>query len=254
MKKITGTKEWAKKTINLFTGDCSNGCIYCYASANNRRFGKSPEKVLKGNLLTHNFRKRDYLTMYPSAHDIRMEDIEHHIQFLKNFLGSGSSILIVSKPSLMVIDNLCRELKPFQDQVEFRFTVGSSNSSLLEFYEPNAPRYSERYASIVRASVLGYRVSLSIEPMLDPYPDRIIEDVKGFVTGDIWIGKLNQAKARIISNGYRSKLYVATELMRWQAKDSNILDIAERLSKYPNVKWKDSIQEVISRNKNTVNS
>lgn len=249
MNKITGTKEWASKTINLFTGNCDNACIYCYASANNWRFGKSGEKVLKQDLLTHNFRKREYLTMYPSAHDIRIEDIEHHVQFLKNFLRSGSPILIVSKPSLIAIDILCRELKPFQDQIEFRFTVGTSNSSLLEFYEPNAPRYSERYASIVRASVLGYKVSLSIEPMLDPCPDRIIEDVKGFITGDIWIGKLNQAKARIISNGYRFKLYVATELMKWQAKDSNILDIVERLSKYPNVKWKDSIQEVISKNK-----
>lgn len=244
--KITGTKEWAEKTINLFTGDCANGCIYCYASANNKRFNKPSDKVLKKNILHHNFKKREYLTMYPSTHDIRFEDIDLHVQFLHNFLKSGSQILIVTKPSLLAIDRLCQELKPYQAQIEFRFTVGSSNSVTLGFFEPNAPRYSERYAAVIRASTLGYRVSLSIEPMLDQNPERIIEDVKDFITGDIWVGKMNQPKARLKLNGNEDKLSKVMELAEWQANDKNILGIVKKLSKYPNVRWKDSIQEVIS--------
>jgi DNA repair photolyase len=249
MNKITGTKEWAEKTINLYTGDCANACIYCYASANNRRFGKSSDKVLKGNLQTHNFRKRDYLTMYPSAHDIRVEDIEHHIRFLKNFLASGSPILIVSKPSLKVVDTLCRELNPFREQIEFRFTIGSSNSKVLEFFEPNAPSYEERYAAIIRASTLGYKVSLSIEPMLDNNPERIIEDARDFLKGDIWVGKMNHPTNRIVANGYRYKLNTTLELVKWQSDDVNILELVKRLSRYPNVRWKDSIQNVINKSK-----
>ncbi|MDX9847447.1 MAG: hypothetical protein RBT74_10745 [Tenuifilaceae bacterium] len=245
MKK-TGTREWAEKTINLFTGNCANGCIYCYASANNNRFGKPGDKVLKKDILRHNYQKREYLTMYPSTHDIRLEDIELHVEFLQNFLRSGSPMLIVSKPSLLVVERLCKELKPFRDQVEFRFTIGSSNSAALSFFEPEAPRYSERYASVIRASTLGYRVSLSIEPMLDQHPERVIEDMKEFITGDIWVGKLNQPQARLKLNGHEDKLAKVMRLVEWQSNNENIMEIVWRLSKYPNVRWKDSIQEVIN--------
>ena len=248
MATIKGTKEWAAKNINLFTGDCPNGCIYCYAKANNHRFNKPSEYRVKEELLTKTFRKRDYLTMYPSAHDIRFADIYFHLTFLKNFLKSGSPILIVSKPTSLVVSILCHELMPFRDQIEFRFTIGSYRNDVLAFYEPNAPNYDERFAASMVAWTNGFKVSLSIEPMLDTHPDRIIKDVKDFITGDIWVGKLNHPKARLVANGHRDKIDRVMELAEWQSKDENILRIVERLSKYPNLRWKDSIQEVIKRN------
>lgn len=246
--KITGTKEWAAKNINLFTGDCPNGCIYCYAKANNHRFNKPSEYRVKEELLTKTFRKRDYLTMYPSAHDIHMKDIDWHLAFLKNFLKTGSKILIVTKAQFSAINLLCRELIEHKDQIEFRFTIGSSIDKVLEFYEPNAPKYDERYASLIRAFISGYKVSLSIEPMLDTHPDRIIREAMDFINGDIWVGKMNHPKARLVANGHRDKIDRVMELVEWQSKDENILGIVERLSRYPNIKWKDSIQEVIKRN------
>lgn len=246
MSKLTGTKEWAKKNINLFTGNCENACIYCYAVANNWRFGKAGEQVIKKDLLTHNFRKRDYVTMYPSAHDIRMKDIGYHVQFLKNFLSSGSRLLIVTKADAECTAILGKELYDYRDQVEFRVTIGSANQHVLEFFEPNAPKVWDRLAALTIANSI-FKTSLSIEPMLDTSPKKILERFSDFVSGDIWIGKLNRSKYRIIANGYRYKLSRALELVKWQSDDNNILRIVEKLSKYPNVRWKDSIREVIER-------
>ena len=244
---LTNTKQWAKYTINLFTGKCQNGCIYCYSNADIARFKQSPEKGIKADFLYKDFRKRDELTMYPSSHDIRFEDIEQHIAFLKNFLRSGSPILIVTKPDYYCISELIRELEAFKNQVEFRFTIGSYDSDILSFYEPNTSNFTQRIFSVRVAFLAGYKTSISIEPMLDKYPEGIIDDVLPFVTESIWIGKLNLAKVRLTLNGQADKWPQVQELVNWQSNDQNILELVQRL-KYPKIKWKDSIQKVIDEN------
>jgi DNA repair photolyase len=245
---LTNTKQWAKYTINLFTGKCQNGCIYCYRNADIGRFKQSPEKGIKADFLYKDFRKRDELTMYPSSHDIRFEDIEQHIAFLKNFLRSGSPILIVTKADMVCSIMLCKALNQYKEQVEFRFTIGSLNNDITRFYEPNAPSLFSRLNSLIRAYNNGYKTSLSIEPMLDKYPERVIKDVLPFVTESIWIGKLNLAKVRLTLNGHADKWPQIQELVNWQSNDQNILELVQRLSKYPKIKWKDSIQKVIDEN------
>lgn len=242
---LTNTKQWARYTINLFTGKCKNGCIYCYRNADIARFKQSPEMVIKTEFLTKDFRKRNDLTMYPSSHDIRFEDIQEHIVFLKNFLRTGSPILLVTKPNYYCISTLCEELEAFKSQIEFRFTIGSDNNEVLRFYEPNTSLFSNRLFSLRLAFLKGYKTSISIEPMLDQYPDRVIQEVLPYVTESIWIGKLNLAKVRLTLNGHADKWPQVQELVNWQANDQNILELVQRLSKYPKIKWKDSIQKVI---------
>jgi DNA repair photolyase len=242
---LTNTKQWARYTINLFTGKCQNGCIYCYRNADIARFKQSPGKGIKAEFLTKDFRKRDELTMYPSSHDIRPEDIQQHIAFLKNFLRSGSPILIVTKPNFYCISKLCNELGAFKSQIEFRFTIGSDNNGVLRFFEPDASLFANRLYSLSLAFAEGYKTSISIEPMLDQYPDRVIQEVLPFVTESIWIGKLNLARVRLTLNGQADKWPQVQELVTWQSNDQNILELVQRLSKYPKIRWKDSIQTVI---------
>lgn len=252
MKSPTGTKEWADKNINLFKGFCANGCLYCYATANIIRYKQNQEWKVREDVICKSFNKRDYLTMYPSAHDIRFEDIEHHVTFLTNFLKSRSNILIVSKPSPESINRLCAKLINFKDQIEFRFTVGSTDNKTLKFFEPNAPSFEERKTSLMIASHYGYKTSLSIEPMLDDVPYGIINRCYQYVSGDIWIGKVNNIKARMSLNGHKDKIEEATRITEWQNDDYTILSMVDELnnSMYKNmIKWKDSIKEVIERNK-----
>jgi len=248
MKKKTGTKEWAENSLNLYTGNCANGCIYCYANANNYRFKKSSEFKIKAAMLGHNFKKREGVTMYPSAHDIRPENLTMHVEFLKRFLMPGNKVLIVTKAFPECISRLCKELKPYREQVEFRFTIGSSNSAILHFYEPNASSFLQRAESVVIAYDAAFETSLSIEPMLDESPELIINNLRPFISGEIWLGKMNHAIARVASNNHKDKLQLVKKLIIWQHSDTNIMGIVNNLSSNPQVRWKDSIADVIERN------
>lgn len=246
-KSITGTKEWAEKNENLFQGKCPNNCIYCYAHANISQYKQNPEYRLNKEQLTRTFERRKYKTMYPSTHDIHFENIKDHVTFLKNFLKSGNEVLIVTKPRYECIETLCSELQIYKGQIEFRFTIGSSRSEILKYYEPDAPDFAERIKCLTTAFFSGYKTSLSIEPMLDTFPEGVIERVIDYVSGDIWIGKMNHAKARLSLNGHADKKKRVQDLVDWQNDDKNILSLVKRLSHYPRIKWKDSIQKVIDR-------
>lgn len=248
-KRPTGTKEWAEKNINLFKGRCPNKCIYCYAGANITRYKQGTE--WKMNMLVYNAsynRLRPYTTMYPSAHDIRPENISDHVMFLLKFLKPGNKVLIVTKPWIKCIEVLTFALKKYKHQIVFRFTVGSTDEEILKFYEPNAPTYRERKQAIISAYLAGYMTTLSIEPMLDHNPERIIEDLHKYITGDIWIGKMRHAMQRCKMNGCDAvTLEQVRHLVEWQENDGNILSIVNELKDVHSVKWKDSIIEVLDR-------
>lgn len=254
-----GTKEWAEKNLNLFTGDCKNGCIYCYACANNARYNRSKEFKLKKELIAPNkkFSKRNYLTMYPSAHDIRSEDLLQHLRLLDKFLKSGSPILIVTKPDAECVEVICDEFLKYREQIEWRFTIGSTDNKTLRFWDTNAPNFVSRLLSAKIAHSMSYKTSLSIEPMLDIYPENIIKSLYPFITGDIWIGKMNFPMQRIALNNKNLpdlKMELIEEHIAWQANDNNILQKVEEITKLAkqyklSIRWKESIQKVINKQK-----
>ncbi len=254
-----GTKEWAEKNLNLFTGNCKNACIHCYASANNARYKRDKEFKLKKELIAPNkkFSKRDYLTMYPSAHDIRQEDLFQHLVLLDKFLKSGSPILIVTKPDKECVQVICDEFLKYREQIEWRFTIGSTDDKTLRFWDTNAPTFGCRRTSAIIAYSMGYKTSLSIEPMLDEHPEEVILKLFPYITGDIWLGKMNFPKQRIASNDNNIpdlKMELIEEHIAWQANDNNILEIVKQINrlgkKYKlNIRWKESIQKVINKQK-----
>jgi hypothetical protein len=66
------------------------------------------------------------------------------------------------------------------------------NDQLLKTWEPNAPGYDERKASLQYAFEQGYRTSVSVEPMLDAANiASLITDLRPFVKTDIWLGTMN---------------------------------------------------------------
>jgi hypothetical protein len=181
--------------------------------------------------------------MFPSSHDITPDNYDACRTVLGNLLVVGNQVLIVSKPHLPVIQALCEEFKSFQAQMEFRFTIGAMDNGVLSIFEPFAPSFGERRDSLAHAFSLGFRTSVSIEPMLDP--DHIIEllaELMPLVSGTIWIGKLNQI-GRIPQN----TLAVAEALARLSAAQSNgnILAIYDQLKELPMIRWKDSIKKVV---------
>jgi DNA repair photolyase len=250
-QRVTGTKEWAVQNVNIVLG-CEHRCRYCYARWDAKFHGRvksldewgttylrlRPEEVRK--------RRRDYggTVTFPTTHDITPEHLDSCVEVLRKLLEAGNKVLIVSKPHLVCIQRLCQEFAGYQKQILFRFTIGAMDDRLLEFWEPGAPRFSERLTSLKCAYKHGFFTSVSIEPMLDtPNVQALFRTLRPYVTDSIWLGKMNKAKSRVSPQTLAEKEALAR--IDAQQTDEKILVIYEALKGDPLARWKDSVKKVV---------
>ncbi len=95
--------------------------------------------------------------------------------YLEHMLRPGNQVTIVTKPLLNYIKTICAEFSDHKDKILFRFTIGSSDSNTLKFWEPNAPDFAERLETLKLAYGQGYETSVSCEPMLDNNVSSVIK-------------------------------------------------------------------------------
>lgn len=254
MNNKKNVAQWADHRCNIQYG-CPNQCLYCYAQSMALRHQKICVKdwgkpISNPKALEKNFRKRPGITMFPTTHDITPQNLDSCLIVLKKLLTSGNNVLIVSKPDIECIKSLCKELKDYKSQIEFRFTIGSADKSVLKFWEPNAPLLSERILSLKHAYSEGFKTSVSGEPMLDNHPEKLVEMVEPFVTETIWLGKANDLMRRLKINGHKDQITLskATQLIEWQ-RDEEIIKLYEIYNSHPKIRWKDSIEKVIENSK-----
>jgi uncharacterized Fe-S cluster-containing radical SAM superfamily protein len=243
-----GTEEWAVYNRNIIFG-CRNNCKYCYARANALRFKKikSAEEWTQMRLYEQKDkpRKLDGRIMLPTSHDLFPEYIEEAIVFLNKWLGQGNEFLIVSKPRLTVIDRLTIELEKYKDQITFRFTIGSSDNDVLKFWEPDAPAFEERLASLKLAFERGYKTSVSCEPFFDKTIYNIVDIFNPFITDSIWIGKLNGIDVRVKTDGWTEDDFKYLTMVKKVQTDEMIRSLYEHFKTNPKIRWKDSIKKII---------
>jgi DNA repair photolyase len=249
-KPVFGTEEWAKYSANCISG-CSHNCKYCYAKEMAVRYGrKTPDnwqdEIVNHDKLEKNFRKRDGRFMFPTSHDITPDVLNYCMSFLEKILKAGNEVLIVSKPHLDCIRAICARFNEYQEQILFRFTIGSTDNATLRFWEPYAPSFDERMESLVYAYHLGFATSVSCEPLLDNKADELISRFSPYVTDTIWIGKVNNMMYRLRMNGYidTETITRATKLMN-DLSDNYFIDLYERYKDNFQIKWKESVKKVI---------
>ena len=251
MKEIFGTKEWASSNHNIQYG-CENNCKYCYARAMALRHGKiDPQKwdkpILRKDKIRAKFGKRDGTIMFPTTHDITRSNCDECINALMGMLKAGNKVLVVSKPVPELIDRICcTECASYQDQILFRFTIGSTNDTVLGFWEPGAPKFKARLKALELAYKTGFQTSVSMEPFLDNKPEKVVETVRPFVTDAIWIGKANLLVERLKMNGEWDDITAneAANIRQFQS-DKNIKTLYEKYKDDPMIKWKESIKKVV---------
>lgn len=247
-KKITlGTKEWADSNVNCYFG-CSNNCRYCYAKKMAVRFKRKTEntwKIMDPNMksIRKKYRKRIGRIMFPTSHDITKESFNGCIIVLKKLINAGNNILITTKPVFKIIENICKTFEKNKDLIQFRFTITSINDDVLKFWEPEAPRFEERFEALKYAYNYGYRTSISIEPFLDKDPIPLIKTLLPYVTESIWIGKMNYIRVNGIPKS--SKKYY--RLIREANTKKNLKIILKNLKKFPEsmIQIKDSIENYL---------
>jgi len=249
-KRAFGTQEWASKTANFING-CGHDCKYCYAKSIAVRFKrKTPdswrtEEVNHIKLKAH-FRKNPGYIMFPSSHDISPENLNYSLQFMDHLLVSGNRILVVTKPHLSVIEAIVNRFNAKKDSILFRFTIGSSNSETLKFWEPNAPSFEERLESLRFAYYEGFKTSISCEPALDTNTAELVEILLPFVTDAIWIGLPNRLKVSLKLNGADDPetLERAGDLIKEQSEDW-VMELYDKYRDNPKIKWKEGIKKLV---------
>ncbi len=246
-KRVTGTKEWSSHSVNCIMG-CSHDCRYCYARAMALRFGRiesvddwSEMKVRAAEVSKRRHKMSGHV-MFPTTHDITPDMLVECTTVLQNLLASGNQVLVVSKPHISCIEELCCKLRPYRRQILFRFTIGARSESILSYWEPGAPSYEERFACLRLAAGSEYATSVSCEPLLDS------EDVMGlydelisYITDSIWFGKMNAIPSRVV-NG-TNKLEVAR--IRVGQTDQAVQKVYRQLCDKPKVRWKESYKEIV---------
>lgn len=247
-KSLFGTKQFAEQTFNIQLG-CEYGCKYCYACANLcGRFHKTDDwttPVLNDKVVNKGWNPSPRRVMFPSSHDITPRNLDVCIASLKKMLDAGREVLVVTKPNFKCIKRLCKELAPYKDQLVLRFTIGSCYTGRLRIWEPNAPSFEERLKSLRHAFEQGFKTSVLIEPLLDETPFGILAEVDEFVTDTIWIGMMNDGRARLTLNGVTDPrmFQLHDELLSFHRENWNEFRRAEDklhhiLKEDPKVRWK----------------
>jgi len=184
--------------------------------------------------------------MFPTSHDIDPTNLDACLTVLRAMLGAGNDVLIVSKPHLICIRRLCGELGAYKSQITFRFTIGSASDRVLKAWEPNAPSFSERIASLKLAFNSGFQTSVSCEPMLDGNIHEVISKVTPYVTDSIWLGIANRLRGQIAINcpDDEKVMAMANDLIGLMS-DEFIHSLYARYKSDSTIKWKDSIKKVV---------
>ncbi len=251
-----GTKEWAATNVNIQIG-CEHGCLYCYGQCMSVRFGRTTGNtwttpVINRGKVAEGYRKRRGTIMFPTTHDITQANLEPCLTVLKKMLAAGNEVLVVSKPHLVCVNRLCQELEAYKDQILFRFTIGSAAAAVLSFWEPHAPAYPERLASLREAFQRGYKTSVSCEPMLDGSIQRVIDDARPYVTDAIWLGRVNNIRGTLVRNAPYNQVAraKADELLALQTDDW-VREMYETHKHDPLIKFKDSFKAVVGLDRPT---
>lgn len=242
--------EWAPWSHSWISG-CAHDCKYCYAKAwATERGWKAPSTWSNEEVRSHDvnmrFKKCDGCIELPHSHDISPQNLDAAMKVLGGLLACGNQLVILSKPHLECIEQICKAFGEHKDNIVFRFTIGSSDSDVLRFWEPNAPSLDERKECLRYAFDEGFRTSVSCEPMLDDRIEAVVNQVDPFVTETIWIGKMNAVLERLRTNGHGDQATIerARALMESQ-QNRRILALYERLKDNSKIRWKGYIKRIV---------
>lgn len=251
--KVFGTTEWAKYNYNFIIG-CKNDCKYCYSKEMSIRFKRKTSDNWKFEDVNtvkvfSNFRSYDGRVMVPSSHDLSIENIDYSVNVITKLLQKDNDLLIVSKPRLSVIKAICNEVTPYRDRILFRFSIGSTNTDVLKFWEPGASSFKERLECLKYAFSEGFFTSVSCEPVLDNNVEELVRTVQQYVSDSIWIGKPNFLLRRLKTNGFDKhsiEISKAKELLHL-LDDTYFLNLEKALAECDKIRWKESVKKILGK-------
>jgi len=200
---------------------------------------------IRKKVLERSFGKMAGRVMFPTSHDI--VDIpgirEACFTTLGKLLESNNEVLVTTKPSFSIIQQIDNLYSGYKKYLQFRFTITSVDNNLLQFWEPNAPLFEERLESLKYAFDRKYRTSVSIEPFLDRKPQVLVSMVEPFCTESIWIGKMNYIPS---DSTLPNDLQAFYSEVRRNYEIEHLLQIYNDLRNLQKIRFKDSVSIKLS--------
>lgn len=251
--KPSGTREWAKKTWDIATG-CPHDCFYCYSKDREvRRFhrvkkGEWKNLKLRPHAVGKRWRKTEGRIMFPANHDIVPEIIDECVLTIREMVKSWDRVIIVTKPHLDCVTRLCTEFEKDKDKILFRFTIGSLHDDVLKFWEPGAPNFEERWASLKWAHGHGFRTSISSEPFLDEDIRQLFKILEPWVTDTIWIGPMNHMEERVDKEArlrWSDAHWDYWNRVKNSQTKERIQKLYDDMKAEKKVRWKNAIKEML---------
>lgn len=245
MVQTQGTKEWACKNINFSKG-CSNNCQYCYARRIGNRFGWKKWNDWKNMINRHEigkkrFQKANGVIMSPSSHDITLTNVKLAKKVFLHILEAGNELLIVSKPNLKVIAEIADFIEEYKELVLWRFTIGTLNEKVREYWEPGAPPIINRLKSLEYLYNNDWATSVSIEPFLDRKVVKLIKRLESFVSHTIWVGPMNKIHVpKELWTDDLTEIYSPENLLKLKYEIDNLKNLK--------IRYKDHFLTILKKN------
>jgi len=249
---IYGKNSWGGYICNFIKG-CNHNCFYCFQKGHSVRVGKKTRENWKNEVVNPDFINWDVKYyedgfMFPQSHDITPQHLDENIIMIRKILTPGNKIFLVTKPHLECVKRICSEFYNYRDTLHFCFTIGSTNSDTLKFWEPGGTSFEERLRCLKLGYSLGFKTSVSSEPLLDTNIDDLVKKLTPFITHHIWIGKMNYPRQTLGMNGFTNDsetMERVEELIRFQTNPQIIRHYYEKYKDNHKVEWKENFRKEI---------
>lgn len=248
----TGKFTWPKVKQSRFAG-CSHDCKYCYSKSLAIQSGYKTaddwkEEVFLGPKLGDYYEIEYHRQgiVFPADHDITYDKLDDILDCIRDIVETDSRLVICTKPDPKCIEVICRIFTAYWDIISFCFSIGSSDTATLKYWEPNAPGFNERLEALKIAYHSGFKTFVSCEPMLDNNIEDLIEKVSPFITNSVILSRPVGLieKLRINGHGDESSLNTAEKLLS-SLSDEYIRGLCFKYrDKTPKIKWRKEIQKI----------
>ena len=243
--------SWGENTANIVFG-CRNDCDYCYAKSNSIRRDENTaetwkEEVINKEAMNCTINKCVGRFMYPTKHDITPQHLNEHVFMIGKILKPGNSIFCISKPHYECIERICKEFSDYKNKMELCFTIGSTNSDTLAFWECGATNFKERLECLKLSHSLGFTTSVSSEPLLDRNLDGLVESLTPYITRHLWFGKMNYPIQGLTVNGRMDSetMKRAKNLINFHNDSNFIRFYYNKYKDNPKIQWKSHFRKEI---------
>lgn len=227
---------------------CSNDCVYCGSAvkAVERGFVRDRARWANDFLLKQvpAFNKKyDCVVRYPTNHDVTLKYLDRHCKAIQEILEAGNDLVINTKPRLRCMEAVAKVCADHKVNVIFNLSITSLDETQSIFWEKNAPLPTERIAAMKFLSERGFRIGVSVEPLLQGSGSamEIYNAVFPYVTESICFGTMSMVAERVdtTSPGYIEAL---TNIKRYQSED-NLRFLYNSMKNLPKVTFKNTISK-----------